>query len=46
MEQPDEVIDFVLNRPFLFVITDAAELPLFAGVVHQPVQGLPAPAVK
>lgn len=33
--QVDE-IDFVLNRPFLFVITGAGELPLFVGVVNHP----------
>lgn len=35
-QPPDNVIDFVLNRPFLFVITDAAGLPLFTGIVRQP----------
>lgn len=34
---PDEEVDFVLDRPFLFVITGADGLPLFAGVVNQPV---------
>lgn len=29
-------IDFILDRPFLFVITGADELPLFVGVVNQP----------
>ena len=34
---PDEEVDFVLDRPFLFVITDGPrELPLFAGIVNQP----------
>ena len=32
---PDEIIDFVLDRPFLFVITNA-NIPLFAGVVNDP----------
>ena len=32
---PDEEVDFVLNRPFLFVITSSHRLPLFAGVVNQ-----------
>lgn len=32
---PEEVIDFVLNRPFLFVITND-KLPLFAGCVNNP----------
>ena len=31
-----KTVDFVLDRPFLFVITDAADLPLFAGAVFQP----------
>lgn len=29
-------IDFILDRPFLFVITSRDQLPLFAGVVNQP----------
>ena len=33
--QPEE-IDFVVNRPFLFLITGADGLPLFAGVVNHP----------
>ena len=32
---PDEV-DFVVDRPFLFLITGADDVPLFAGVVNQP----------
>lgn len=32
---PEEIVDFVLNRPFLFVITDGL-IPLFAGCVNQP----------
>ena len=31
---PDETIDFVLDRPFIFIITSS--IPLFAGVVNQP----------
>ena len=31
-----EEIDFVLDRPFLFTITGAGGLPLFAGVVNDP----------
>ena len=31
-----EEIDFVVDRPFLFVITGADSLPLFAGVVNRP----------
>lgn len=34
---PEDEVDFVLDRPFLFVITGADGLPLFAGVVNQPV---------
>ena len=33
---PEEEIDFVVDRPFLFVITGADNLPLFVGVVNQP----------
>ena len=33
---PEEIIDFILNRPFLFVITNRYNLPLFAGVVNAP----------
>lgn len=29
-------IDFILDRPFLFVITGSDDLPLFAGVVAEP----------
>ena len=32
---PEEIIDFVLDRPFLFVITND-NIPLFAGCVNQP----------
>lgn len=32
---PEDEIDFILDRPFLFVITKQA-LPLFAGVVNEP----------
>ena len=35
-EPPEEIIDFVLDRPFLFVITNRYGLPLFAGVVNDP----------
>ena len=28
--------DFVLDRPFLFVVTNGAGLPLFVGVVNHP----------
>lgn len=35
-EPPDKQIDFVLDRPFLFVIRDDNGLPLFVGIVNQP----------
>ena len=34
-EPPEEIIDFVLDRPFLFVITND-NIPLFAGCVNKP----------
>lgn len=34
---PDEEVDFVLDRPFLFCITGNSGLPLFVGVVNDPV---------
>lgn len=34
---PKEEVDFVLNRPFLFVITSEVGLPLFVGIVNHPV---------
>ena len=33
---PEEIIDFVLNRPFIFVISNRYGMPLFAGVVNEP----------
>jgi len=33
---PEEIIDFILDRPFLFVITNYNGIPLFAGTVEQP----------
>lgn len=33
---PEEIIDFVLDRPFLFVIADSNGIPLFTGVVNKP----------
>ena len=33
---PDDEVDFVLDRPFLFSITAESGLPLFTGVVNQP----------
>ena len=34
---PEETVDFVLDRPFLYVITGADNVPLFAGTVYHPV---------
>ena len=34
-QPPEEIIDFILNRPFLFVITND-RIPLVAGVVNEP----------
>ena len=36
MPEKLEEIDFTLDRPFLFAITGADDLPLFAGVVAEP----------
>lgn len=33
---PDDEIDFILDRPFIFVITGEDGLPLFTGVINQP----------
>ena len=33
---PEEIIDFILDRPFIFVITNRYGIPLFAGVVNEP----------
>ncbi|MBQ7922420.1 MAG: serpin family protein [Clostridia bacterium] len=33
---PEEEVDFVLDRPFVFVITGADGMPLFVGVVNDP----------
>ena len=35
-EPPTEEIDFILDRPFLFVIANRYDIPLFAGVVNEP----------
>lgn len=35
---PEEEMDFILDRPFVFVITGNGEMPLFVGVVNQPVE--------
>ena len=34
---PDEEVDFVLDRPFIFCITGDSGLPLFVGIVNHPV---------
>lgn len=34
---PEEEMDFVLDRPFLFAITGVDNLPLFVGLVNRPV---------
>lgn len=34
--EPGETVDFVLDRPFIFVITGSDGLPLFTGVVNSP----------
>lgn len=33
---PQDEIDFILDRPFLFVISSHDNLPLFAGIVNEP----------
>ena len=33
---PEEEVWFTLDRPFLFCVTGAQELPLFVGIVNQP----------
>jgi len=33
---PEERVNFVLDRPFLFAITGPDNLPLFTGVVNHP----------
>lgn len=35
-EPPQEIIDFILDRPFIFIVTNVNDLPLFAGVVNNP----------
>lgn len=34
----EDEVDFVLDRPFLFIITSDSDMPLFTGVVNQPLQ--------
>ncbi|MCD7917047.1 MAG: hypothetical protein LUF84_01055 [Clostridiales bacterium] len=38
LEGPMDIVDFVLDRPFLFAITSDTDTILFAGVVNQPVE--------
>ena len=33
---PEEEVDFVLDRPFIFILTSMDGLPLFTGVVNNP----------
>ena len=33
---PEDEIDFVLDRPFLFAVTGSDGLPLFTGIVNEP----------
>ena len=33
---PEDEVDFILDRPFLFAVTGESGLPLFVGVVNQP----------
>lgn len=33
---PEEVIEFIVDRPFIFVVTNNWDIPLFAGVVNEP----------
>ena len=35
-EPPEEIIDFIVDRPFVFVVTNRYDVPLFAGVVNEP----------
>ena len=35
---PEDELDFVADRPFVFVITNADGLPLFVGIVNHPAE--------
>lgn len=37
-QPPDDEVDFVLDRPFLFYVTGDSGLPLFVGIVNNPVE--------
>ena len=36
-EEESQPIDFVLDRPFLFVTLNPDGLPMFIGIVNQPI---------
>ena len=36
MMPPEEYVDFVLDRPFVFAVTSADGMPLFVGIVNEP----------
>ena len=46
--RPEELteLDFVLNRPFLFVLARRDNMPLFVGIVRQPLPGTPGTPVR
>lgn len=33
---PDDEVDFIVDRPFIFAVTDSNGLPIFAGIVNMP----------
>ena len=33
---PDDEVDFILDRPFIYAVTGADGLPLFVGVINNP----------
>ena len=35
-EPPDDEVDFIVDRPFIFAVTDSNGLPIFAGIVNMP----------
>ena len=35
-EPPEEEVDFTLDRPFIFLLVSADDVPLYTGVVNQP----------
>ncbi len=39
MPPPDDEVDFVMDRPFIFCITGDNGLPLFVGIVNCPTEG-------